>query len=33
LDKPNWAKPKGRMIKSDEVRTVKLGAKEDKKMN
>jgi hypothetical protein len=33
MDKPINAKPKGRTIRSDEVRTVKLGAKEEKKMN
>jgi hypothetical protein len=33
LDKSTQAKPKGRTIKNDEVRTVKLGAKGEKKMN
>jgi hypothetical protein len=31
LDKPISAKPKGRTIRSDELRTVKLGAKREKK--
>jgi hypothetical protein len=33
MDKPINEKPKGRTIRSDEVRTVKLGAKGEKKMN
>jgi hypothetical protein len=31
MDKPINEKPKGRMIRSDEVRTVKLGAKGEKR--
>jgi hypothetical protein len=33
MDKPINAKPKERTIRNDEVRTVKLGAKGEKKMN
>jgi hypothetical protein len=33
MDKPINVKPKGRTIRNDEVRTVKLGAKGEKKMN
>lgn len=33
MDKPTRTKPKGRTIKNDEIRTVKLGAKGEKKMN
>jgi hypothetical protein len=31
MDKPINVKPKGRTVRSDEVRTVKLGAKGEKR--